>query len=636
MKKLLSILAATTMVVSAPLSVVACGDGTGKPDKDWDFDSTAIDFKREIGRVYQTSLTRDFQDYFFTNQEDIEKENIFESISLSKLDEIVGDNSFVNLNTDSKDFKNFASDLEKLTNFDNLKKETDKEIVKNVNYKPMLVDGANPFDNSKIDFTTITVQKLDNEIFTIHFKTISDFYFKDKSNQKVNDTVTYQSSITIFKERNTSEEMKLISKSFENKIKSKEYANSFNFESEDGRIYKNIDNLDKNSNVKNQFLTAGGEVLKENNEWKEYSFKADNMNIKGSVEDFDLTNTHNSRDYIPYNSVPQLGLVMVDNPESMDPGVLGFMEKMQSDEIPESYFKSMATSFDASKKNTGDWDQLKSGDWSYAPELDNDLSDKGWSRAFNPFLDKKYSKVLTDLSSISPNFALDQNKEISENKDSKLMGIYKVETSGLILNYYNSFTGNTIDLQMPKIQIGIRQNAPETTKKIVEDFFAANVNLFKQMYGYNGSGSTTTNFFIEMPNSLGSLKRDTFYTFGEVFNPAYEQARKKVISKNSNYEKYLTSFASFGAGSGNECEYIKIDNNNVMSFYDANKLPHKTYGPYFPWICSPGSYFFSKDSYGVKSGLGGQWNFGFSMPLISIRDIKLIPNYKPVKAVFVD
>ncbi|AHI54326.1 hypothetical protein SSABA_v1c09280 [Spiroplasma sabaudiense Ar-1343] len=83
----------------------------------------------------------------------------------------------------------------------------------------MLVDGANPFDNSKIDFTTITVQKLDNDIFTIQFKTISDFYFKDKSNQKVNDTVTYQASITIFKQRNTSEEMKLISKSFENKIK---------------------------------------------------------------------------------------------------------------------------------------------------------------------------------------------------------------------------------------------------------------------------------------------------------------------------------------------------------------------------------------------------------------------------------
>ncbi|AHI54327.1 hypothetical protein SSABA_v1c09290 [Spiroplasma sabaudiense Ar-1343] len=130
MKKLLSILASTTMVVSAPLSVVACGDGTGKQDKDWDFDSTAIDLKREIRRFYQASLTRDFQDYFFTNQEDIEKENIFESISLSKLDEIVGDKSFVALNSDSKDFKNFASDLEKLTNFDNLKKRPTKRLLK--------------------------------------------------------------------------------------------------------------------------------------------------------------------------------------------------------------------------------------------------------------------------------------------------------------------------------------------------------------------------------------------------------------------------------------------------------------------------------------------------------------------------
>ncbi|AHI54325.1 hypothetical protein SSABA_v1c09270 [Spiroplasma sabaudiense Ar-1343] len=324
------------------------------------------------------------------------------------------------------------------------------------------------------------------------------------------------------------------------------------------------------------------------------------------------------------------------NPSSTRKSTLTFFDQLQSDKISDDFFKDLAKVYEADENDKGVWSGLDAGTFTYRTELNQNLSNAGWSRAFNPFLETKYSKFLKDLAEISPNFALDKNKNFSENTDSKLMGIYKAETSGLVLKYKNSFTSTVVDIEMPKNQIGIRQNAPESTKKVVEDFFAANVNLYKQLYGYNDSGSTLTSFFIEFPESLSSVKRDTFIPFRELFEPAYDLARKKVISKNPEYEKYLNHFDNFNWTS-REFSYAKIGKAGEISFYNTNKEPENEYSQYFAFGFQLGSCFFSKDSFGSENGPRSAKNFGFTMPMIApLNPNNVNQNIKPFRAVFID
>ncbi|AHI54324.1 hypothetical protein SSABA_v1c09260 [Spiroplasma sabaudiense Ar-1343] len=624
MKKLLSILAATTMVVSAPLSVVACGDGTGdKVDPEWDFDKTKNEFTREVSRVYQNSLAKDYSDYFFTNQQDIDKEKLFENISLTSLDKMVGSDSMKILTPGSSDFNKVASDLEKITNIDNLKKSADQEIVKNVNFKPMLIDGQNPFNNSKVEFSAISVIKMDKNAFSIQFKTESNFYYKDSTGDKVVDKVYYQSSITIFEERNTSEEMKLISKTLTEKINSTSYANSYNFESVDGRVDKNVEDMAKNSNVKNRFLAATDEVKKSNADWSNYEFKTDNLTIVGNVEDFNAANFYGDSAYIKTFSDEFRGKTGNSSSNSLDK----FYDEISKSSLSQEYLKDFAKSWDDESVMTS-----KEQDFE-RPRLDPKFYNEGWTHAFNSSPTINDLRVYKNIIDASPNFKInDSDSKLASNTDNKLLGFYLVETSGIYLEYKSTITSTTVKVEMPKNQIGVRQISPIDTKKVVENFFASQITTYREMFGYNGGGSTRDQYNIVLPPSLSELKRNTFYGAEEIMLPAYEFAKEKVIENHPEYKMYLNHFSmGYSLTLQERLSYVKIGQNNELSFYDNKK---GIYGltEFLPADFKPCSSFFSKGSLGYLNIIGG---FGFTMPAFTQNTEWVFPKTnKPFKVVF--
>ncbi|WP_338972117.1 lipoprotein [Spiroplasma endosymbiont of Panorpa germanica] len=106
MKKLMSILAATSLIVSAPLSVVACK--SKKEDKN-DFDYTQLinDFLALSRLIFSEQMSKDLGEYFFL---DIEKVQEME-IDFEPLWNLVSsqDGDTHRLDTSSGEFKNLQS-----------------------------------------------------------------------------------------------------------------------------------------------------------------------------------------------------------------------------------------------------------------------------------------------------------------------------------------------------------------------------------------------------------------------------------------------------------------------------------------------------------------------------------------------
>ncbi|AHI54297.1 hypothetical protein SSABA_v1c08980 [Spiroplasma sabaudiense Ar-1343] len=611
MKKLLSILAATTMVVSAPLSVVACGDEGGKIGKEFDFEEAKADFMRDATQVYQNSLSKDFEKYFFTSQEDIDDDQIFERISTSYLNEIVGSGSPIKvIEPNSKEFNEISKDLKKIPNLDNLKKSADSQIVKNVNYRSLLVDGKNPFANSEVDFLTISVLKLDEDLFSIQFKTESTYVLKDKTGEEAYETVNYMSSITIFKERNASQEMKEISKKIEAELNSKEFANSFNFESESGQVNENVKNLSKSSNVGTKFVEAGNKVKSTNANWKDYTFKTDSLKVESSVDKF-VPASPKMR-YLEGKGYGVENYKITTWPNyhpaftwgTTDDDYLNFWNNFGSNNSEDS-LKDFLNAYQVYETTNKKWvhkDNISRPLKATAIEKDN-----SWTTSFNPFFNQDgKDPIISNIQKNSSNFALSQTTNLSSNTDAKLMGVYDSEVKGFNLEYKSKITSNTVKIEMPSIQIGVRQNATKATIDVQKEFFAAQFAFFKQLYGYNDNNSTFSNFNFSVPEKFDSeIEVDKFYEAEDFFSAMFDEAKAKVIAKNPEHEKYINHFAvSNIIDQKNQVEYIKISRNLDLSFYNSEKTPLKS------WFFSPGASYFSKGSYGPSNIIG---KIGFTM-----------------------
>ncbi|AHI54296.1 hypothetical protein SSABA_v1c08970 [Spiroplasma sabaudiense Ar-1343] len=629
MKKLLSILAATTMVVSAPLSVVACGDEGGKIGKEFDFDETKIDFMRDITQVYQNSLSKDYEKYFFTSQEDIEDDKIFDNISTSYLDGIIESGPPVKvIERDSKEFEEISKDLKKVVSLENLKKSADSQIVKNVNYRPLLVDGKNPFANSEIDFESISVLKLDQDLFSIQFKTESSYVLKDKTGEEAYETVNYMSSITIFKERDAAEEMKEIAEKIDDEVNSKAYANSFNFESDSGQVQENVKIISKSSNVGTKFVEVGEKVKKSNQNWKDYTFKTDSLKVESGIEKFvpaiseKLLHDDDSKFSSRFHKIQAFGDYHTNTTwADMNEGPWrDFWDNFaDNNSVALDDFLEIYQIKDHRPVNKITSNFIN-------PPVNAKIIDTNaeWTRSFNPFFNSdNKNPIISSITKKTPNFAFSQATDLKQNTDAKLLGVFQSEVSGFSLQYKSKITSQTVSIEMPKIQIGLRQNATKATMEVQKEFFAAQFAFFQEFYGLNDNKSNFETFYFSIPEKLESeIQTDKFYEAEELLSAMFDDVKAKVIAKNPEHEKYLNHFAGSSIlDKKSQLEYIKISKNLDLSFYTSEKQPMND------WFFSPNASFFSKGSYGTANGVG---RIGFSMP--TNIDPSIWPDYPGSKA----
>ncbi|AGR41175.1 lipoprotein [Spiroplasma taiwanense] len=165
MKKLLSLLASTSMVTTATVSVVACGNKEGsdtKPPVQPEQDLTALiaDFKKDITAIkdeYWNEINKSFFSLVDVNQQ------IYQLLTKEKITQLVtenGNNAVTSLNENDQNL--LKIDIQKIIKVEDLKQKFISKI--NKEKYSILINELNWFTGFSIDWSTLEINFTGDEI----------------------------------------------------------------------------------------------------------------------------------------------------------------------------------------------------------------------------------------------------------------------------------------------------------------------------------------------------------------------------------------------------------------------------------------------------------------------------------------
>ncbi|AXK51771.1 lipoprotein [Spiroplasma alleghenense] len=236
MKKLLSILAASTLIVSTPLSVVACGKTKDEVDGEFDFVYLQKELRNSVQEIFNANLKKDFDDYLFVS----------ESNGNEKVDYPFGDKGiewFIEFqeklgDKESLEYIEVRKDISQIIRWENVESEISQKILTNINYKPILVDNKTPLRDG-YEIKDMSFKTNGSDSFVVNIEIGANFYYLDETGQMVNDNLNnYKTSINIMKNSEDEVILNETKDTYVDEINSVENANSFLIESDTGRLEK--------------------------------------------------------------------------------------------------------------------------------------------------------------------------------------------------------------------------------------------------------------------------------------------------------------------------------------------------------------------------------------------------------------
>ncbi|AXK51760.1 lipoprotein [Spiroplasma alleghenense] len=259
MKKLLSILGATSLVVSAPLSVVACKKKVNPNiDDEFDYDKLMRDFIDNITIIFNTEIQNQFSDYNFISEDELPD-------NLSYLEIVENQDQFQKGNKGGNVYNKVMDWVSSLIPIEQINSSIQNEISSDINYKPILIDSGSPLKSGifaeEID---LLVQK---DAITISSKISSSISLKGKNQEIINEPISTVVSINVFEDNgdNLLEQAKELEENYKKLINSKN-ANYFRFSSDSGNLSQTALEIEDNqiiiNNLKEQIQTLStDEVL---------------------------------------------------------------------------------------------------------------------------------------------------------------------------------------------------------------------------------------------------------------------------------------------------------------------------------------------------------------------------------------
>ncbi|AXK51740.1 lipoprotein [Spiroplasma alleghenense] len=224
MKKLLSILASTSLIVSAPLAVISCKD-TGKKNE-FDYDQVLNEFISEVSTIFQSQVSKAFKKYSMLDEKDLEEETGY-TVKLLK------ENKDDLKRPQSKFYKDTAELVMTIIPVDLINEELRLTVSQNLNYNPVLVDKNTPLKNG-IQITKFDlIEKGDN--VTLLSTVSADVVYKEKNNEKSVRTISSVQQINIFGKEDIAVTAKAIEEKYSLALNDK-LANSMIFESDKGNL----------------------------------------------------------------------------------------------------------------------------------------------------------------------------------------------------------------------------------------------------------------------------------------------------------------------------------------------------------------------------------------------------------------
>ncbi|AHI53594.1 hypothetical protein SSABA_v1c01820 [Spiroplasma sabaudiense Ar-1343] len=558
MKKLLSIIASASILVSAPLAAVACGKRDNSNGSEFDYEATLSEMLSSLKESFQIGMSKELNPYFFTDESKIDFLDYVNFENIFKL--VVNANAPVIINHGTDEFNNIKNDLSQLVGWDNVLGNVKNDIVNNVNYRKLLVDGANPLQ-TRFDFDYITITKTSDDIVSINFRISSVAVYKNKMGQNEYETLNYNSSISIFQEKDVAEELNKLTLKMSENLASPEHANHFVLESDSGNITKNIGELEK-SNYLNGF-----------NSLFEAAVESD-ISLKRFTLDMSLAKLDSSLAMTAYSSPQEITYYdkhVVPGTEN-HVGVGTMFEYWNQPDKFDTFTSKWVLPY--TEEKTGTPRKVLTP---YV--LSKIKADSNSSWALNHYALKESIEkfVFPTLSkSIEGNSS---QFSISEENDNKTIAVYGTNISGMQVTFTNQM-GVRITLDLPKNFFLIKQNTKQIDtntllRKWYNAAFEVQANFVWKVDGYQRLFQA-----FDAPQSIGAGQMivNKSYNTEEVFEAVFDEYYIK--SANADWKNYVSDWAILVNNENSEngtsamSRFIKPSHSTTprsnVKFYDWN------------------------------------------------------------------
>ncbi|AXK50833.1 hypothetical protein [Spiroplasma alleghenense] len=425
MKKLLCILGASTMVVSAPLSVISCKKTKSRVDDEFDYNRIIKEFIDEVASIFKTEISTRFNEYQFISDQQLPDELDYKTIKDS-------DQQFKERKGEVYDnVVTWISDLIPRDNINNVIKE---EVLTNVNYNPVLIDRNTPLkDGIWIDEVNLKSQEV---ALTFTVKISSTIHLKGGNDEKYFESIDSYVIINVFDQEAILEQAKKIEAEYVDLINNK-IANSILFLSDSGNLDKTTLEIPENEILKKYLKDEINNLKIDDGQMndKNLSLKV----VDGGIVDAG-TGMHTNE--FEANAVPYQT----------------FLKALQDDQEAEQ------TLLENIKGNDGKWKRIESFTSSDYVEIDKAIArGEKISRALNQYGLSSHVKE----ESIFKRLLLSSKSsfKIDFEKDANIIAVFATELKGL------SFTLAKSDFELNSRTIFIRQKITrENTLEYYDDF----------------------------------------------------------------------------------------------------------------------------------------------------------------------
>ncbi|AXK51767.1 lipoprotein [Spiroplasma alleghenense] len=497
MKKLLTILAATSMVVSAPLSVIACKKKVNPNiGEEFDYQSLQKELKTTVQEIFNSSLKSDFDDYFFVS---------FKSGGDNGVDYPFGDrdeewikNNKENIeNMESPESQEMQNYIKDLIHWNIVESEITNNVLSNVNYKPILVDGKTPLKEGYFIDSIKIEEKEEKGPLSVYIAIGANFYFLNSNQEiEVENLNLFKTSITILSSKLEAQDLNEIKNIYKDTLNSVENANSFEIKSDKGDLFSTAEAI--NQKTESNLVFQNLQSILNNAQWNEEPIDFNN--------DWKInTNTNNIIDAsITYPKNYVYWDPSADNPEPE--AIKTLQSALKGDKQAEKDFIEELSSNDSRWMKSRINDYIKN-----IKELESEFDD--FSESLNSF-NLEYMLLI--------NYAFqgslkNSNFKLEPRKQRNYIALFRSTIDDI------SFKYNGFNYELPKEQIVIKQLPEcENTKVLYKKFITDSYNFQKEFFGFNDTklqeDNTDWKFYLNKPEEMKDIEPMTLMDYEDSFD----------------------------------------------------------------------------------------------------------------------
>ncbi|AXK51758.1 lipoprotein [Spiroplasma alleghenense] len=548
MKKLLSILGASTMVISAPLSVVSCKKQKVTTGDEFDYVELLNQFLAEITLIFEKQIQKSFSEYIWINQDQLPEDMTIESIRAAN-----ENNDFQNHESDF--YQKMLSLIRPIIPVEQINQEINESIVNDVNYNPILIDKSTPLKNG------VEIQEISfidkTKAVTIGVKFSALVFYKDARGEKTSQTITANVSFNIFEDSETAITAKEMDDAYIELI-NKDLANQWTFFSDSGNLENTSAAIGSGEFITEQF-SKELEVLNE-------------INKNVSVVFEDLKMVVNNK--------------MIVNSARFEP----FFNWQNKDERWKTFYKALSNDFSAEKEFLENI--LNNGDWIQPINLVLMNKDK---EKWDPLANASY-ELYTKKDNNSSTYINQYNLAYNLSKNKQINKVIQLQNSDFDLDLkgdFNSIALFGINVNDLKFKIGI------------DDFdFSSQTIIARQKTTKNNTMELYNYFMTQAYNFQKSFINLQETPNLEVKKTAYlkvpkewdlDSMRNKRILYNYEMDQQLVLANTMSSYINNDLEF------STSIFLDKYNYKKNKYNKYI-WINDKNDLFFlDKDVWGEEA-----------------------------------